>query len=125
VAGTQTDLTTVTVPGTHAANTMFALRFQMQGAVLRARSWAVATEAEPGVWYATATDTSLSDPGSVGVRSVLSSLNTNTLPVSIAYDNLRLVNVQTFTVTRSVNTVVKAHSAGEDLRLAHPTYLAL
>jgi hypothetical protein len=125
VAGTQTDLVSVTVPGTHAANTMFAFRFQMQGAVLRARSWAVATEAEPGVWYATAADTSLSDPGSVGVRSVLSSLNTNTLPVTVAYDNWRLVNVQTFTVTRSIDTVVKAHAVGEDLRLAHPTYLAL
>jgi hypothetical protein len=29
------------------------------------------------------------------------------------------------TVTRSMNGVVKAHSAGEDLRLAYPSYLAL
>ncbi|MFI9154481.1 hypothetical protein [Streptomyces sp. NPDC053367] len=32
---------------------------------------------------------------------------------------------QTFTVTRSVNGVVKAHAAGADVRLATPTYLAL
>jgi hypothetical protein len=32
---------------------------------------------------------------------------------------------QTFTVTRSVNGVVKAHSAGADLSLTDPTYLAL
>lgn len=32
---------------------------------------------------------------------------------------------QTFTVTRSVNGVVKAHSTGEDVRLAQPSYLAV
>lgn len=32
---------------------------------------------------------------------------------------------QTFTVTRSVNTVVKAHLAGADVRLARPTIVAL
>jgi hypothetical protein len=36
-----------------------------------------------------------------------------------------VVNPQKFTVTRSINGVVKAHSAGEDVRLANPTYLAL
>lgn len=124
VAGAQTDLTTVTVPGTHAAGTFFALRFQVQGQVLRARAWPL-TDVEPGVWYATATDSSLSAAGSVGVRSILSSANTNTLPVTATYDNLRLTNVQTLTVTRSINGVVKAHSAGEDVRLASPTILPL
>jgi hypothetical protein len=32
---------------------------------------------------------------------------------------------QTFTITRSVNGVVKAHTAGEDIRLAFPAILAL
>jgi hypothetical protein len=32
---------------------------------------------------------------------------------------------QSFTVTRSVNGVVKSHAAGEDVRLAHPMILAL
>ena len=32
---------------------------------------------------------------------------------------------QTFTITRSVNGVVKAHSAGEDIRLAHPMIISL
>jgi hypothetical protein len=32
---------------------------------------------------------------------------------------------QTFTVTRSINGVVKSHSAGEDVRLAYPTYVSL
>ncbi|MEV5957307.1 hypothetical protein AB0M11_26660 [Streptomyces sp. NPDC051987] len=124
VGGVQTDLASVTVPGTHAANTFFGLRFQVQGATLRARAWPL-TGAEPGAWHATAVDASLTDPGSVGVRSILSSLNTNVLPVTVFYDNLRLVNVQTFTVTRSMNGVIKSHAAGEDIRLAYPTYLAL
>ena len=32
---------------------------------------------------------------------------------------------QTFTVVRSANGVVKAHSAGADVRLARPTYFGL
>ncbi|MGW4670069.1 hypothetical protein [Streptomyces sp. NPDC004324] len=125
VAGVQTDIANLVVPGTHAANTFFGLRFQVQGSMLRARAWPL-TGAEPGVWQATAIDGALTDAGQVGTRSILSSINTNTLPVSVAYDNLRLVNVQTFNnVTRSVNGVVKSHPAGDDVRLAYPTYLAL
>lgn len=119
----QTDLTTATVPGTHAAGTFFVLRFQVQGAVLRAKVWPLG-EVEPD-WQATTTDGTHSTAGSVGVRSVLDSANTNVLPVAFTYDDFQLVNVQTMTVTRSVNGVTKAHSAGEDVRLAYPTYLAL
>lgn len=124
VGGTQTDLVSLTVPGTHAAGTFFVLRFQVQGAVLRAKVWPLA-EVEPGPWQVTATDSVHSAPGSVGVRSVLSSANTNTLPVNYSYDNFQLVNVQTMTVTRSVNGVVKAQTAGEAVSLAHPSYFAL
>jgi hypothetical protein len=124
VGGVQTDLTSVAVPGTHAASTFFVIRFQLQGAVLRARAWPLA-EAEPGVWYATVTDGSHSAAGSVGVRSTLDGLNTNVLPVTVTYDDCQVTNPQTMTVTRSINGVVKSHSAGEDVRLATPTYLAL
>jgi hypothetical protein len=124
VGGTQTDLISGNVNGTHVAGAFWGLRFQVQGAVLRARAWLL-TDAEPGAWHAVTTDSSLSDAGSVGVRSVLSSINSNTLPVTASYDNFKILNAQTFTVTRSINGVAKTHSAGEDIRLANPTYLAL
>lgn len=124
VGGAQSDLVSVPISGTHAAGTFYGVRLQVLGAVLSAKAW-VLTENEPGSWNASVVDFSLSDPGSVGVRSILSSTNTNALPVTASYDNLRLLNVQTMTVTRAINAVSKAHSAGEPLSLAYPTYLAL
>jgi hypothetical protein len=102
---------------------VFTVRFQLRGATLRAKAWA-ATDTEPP-WQLSVTDTGLTAPGSVGVRSTLDSANTNTLPVTFTYDNFQVINPQTFTVTRSINGVVKNHSAGEDLRLANPTVLGL
>ncbi|MGW3144829.1 hypothetical protein ACWDG1_09140 [Streptomyces sp. NPDC001177] len=124
VGGTQTDLTSLVVPGTHAASTFFVLRFQVAGATLRAKCWAL-TETEPGPWQVSVTDSSHSAAGSVGTRSTLDGTNTNVLPVTYTYDNFQLTNVQTLTVTRSINGVVKAQTAGSDVRLATPTYLAL
>ncbi|OXS35376.1 hypothetical protein [Streptomyces sp. XY006] len=123
VGGAQSDLSTTTIPGTHAASTFFTIRFQVKGARLRAKAWAT-SEAEPD-WQSTVTDGSLSTAGSVGVRSVLGSGNTNVLPLTFTYDNFQLTDPQTFTVTRSVNGVVKAHSAGADVRLANPWILPL
>ncbi|MFE2311678.1 hypothetical protein ACFXC8_00505 [Streptomyces sp. NPDC059441] len=122
VGGTQTDLVTVSIPGTHAAGALFTLRFQLQGATLRAKAWPVGSVELD--WQATVTDSSLTGAGQVGVRSTLDSANTNTLPVTYSYDNFQVLNPQTFTVARSVNGVVKPHSAGEDVRLAYPTILA-
>lgn len=124
VGGTQTDLAVVTTPLTHAAGTFYVLRFQVMGTTLQARAWLLG-DVEPPIWYATVTDTALTAAGSVGVRSSLDAGNTNALPVTFEYDNFQLTNPQTFTVTRSVNGVVKSHSAGEDLRLAYPTILAM
>jgi hypothetical protein len=124
VAGVQTDLATVTTELTHAAATYFTLRFRIIGSTLYAKAW-VRGGVEPGAWHATVTDSALSDPGSVGVRSILDGLNTNVLPVVVSVDNFQLTNVQTLTVTRSVNGVSKAQIASEDIRLAYPTPIAL
>jgi hypothetical protein len=51
--------------------------------------------------------------------------NTNALPVAIQFDDDATVNPQRITVTRSVNTVVKAHSAGAAVGLFQPNYLGL
>jgi hypothetical protein len=123
VGGAQSDLSTTTVSGTHAAGTFFTIRLQVKGARLRAKVWATG-EAEPD-WQSTVTDGALSAAGSVGVRSVLGSGNTNTLPLVFTYDNFQLTDPQTLTVTRSVNGVTKAHAAGADVRLATPWILPL
>jgi hypothetical protein len=123
VGGAQSDLSTTTVSGTHAANTFFTLRLQVKGARLRAKVWPTG-EVEPD-WQSTVTDGSLSTAGSVGVRSVLGSGTTNTLPLVFTYDTFQLTDPQTFTVTRSINGVTKSHTAGADVRLANPWILPL
>ncbi|MEV6546433.1 hypothetical protein [Streptomyces sp. NPDC051665] len=124
VGGVQTDLATVTVPGTHVAGTFYRLRFQVIGSVLQAKLWTVGSN-EPQGWHATATDTALTAAASIGTRSILDAANTNTLPVTASHDNFTLLTPQTFTVTRSVNGVVKTHIAGEDLSLHRPLYAAI
>ncbi|MFD8700942.1 hypothetical protein [Kitasatospora purpeofusca] len=106
------------VPGVY-----YRIRFQAQGAVLRAKAW-LATDIETPEWQVTATESSISASGLLGVRSIAAATNTNVGP-SVSYDNLRVVNPQVFTVTRSVNSVVKAHPAGADVRLANPWIIAL
>lgn len=125
VSSVDSQLATLAVPNlTHAATTRYAIRFQLSGSTLRAKAW-LASASEPDGWQITATDTTFAAAGSVGCRSTLTSGNTNALPVVIDFDDLRMLNPQAFTVTRSVNGVAKAQSAGADIRLANPLVLAL
>lgn len=124
VAGSQTDLLSVTLPWTHAIGRVFAVRLLVQGSTIKAKAWPVATTTEPRQWHAETTDTSLTTAGSVGVRTILSSGNTNTNPV-FSYDEFETVRNQKFNVTRSENNVVKAHVTGEDARLAVPSYVQM
>jgi hypothetical protein len=59
------------------------------------------------------------------VRSILSSLSTNTLPVNVSFDDFTVANYQRFTVVRSTNAVSKSHSAGENIGLTRPGVVAL
>jgi hypothetical protein len=120
----ETQLSTFSLPDTYTPGTSWVrIRFQIVGAVLRARAW-LATGIEPGDWQVSAIDSSLSTSAFLGTRSISSSANTNVNPV-VSYDNLRLINPQTFTVTRSINNVVKAQTVSTDVRLAVPSYLDL
>src|SRR5690606_29413007 len=123
VGGTETALGSYTLPLTHVAGTLYRLRFQGQGSALRARAW-LASGQDPYGWHVTATDTDLTAAGSMGVRSISASANTNTNPV-VRYDNFRLLNPQVFTVTRAENGVEKSQSAGTAIQLATPPTVAL
>ncbi|QUI32429.1 poly-gamma-glutamate hydrolase family protein [Streptomyces alfalfae] len=126
VAGAETLLGTTFATGlNHAPGTRFALRFQLSGNTLRARAW-LADGIEPTAWQREVVDTSLTAAGSVGMRSILSSSTTGTLPVIASWADLRTPGgSQAFTVTRSVNGVVKPHSSGATVRLAHPAIASL
>ncbi|HEY5836794.1 hypothetical protein [Streptomyces sp.] len=124
VAGADTQLSTRTTTLTHAAGAMFRMRFQATGSTYRAKTWPAAG-VEPGMWDTTVTDTTITTAGPVGVRSTLNTGNTNTLPVTAAFDDFALLNPQGFTVTRAVNGISKPHAAGAAIELATPMILAL
>lgn len=109
---------------TYAANDVFWLRVRVAGDVVRARAWMDGSP-EPPFWQIerTITDHPIAS-GSVGLSGSGLSGNTNVNP-TVAYDGFEVLDPQTFTVTRSVNGVVKAHSAGADVRLAYPTIIGL
>jgi hypothetical protein len=125
VAGVSTTLRTKTIPGlTHAAASDYRLRFKVQGSWLYAKAW-LSSATEPTQWTDAAWDTAITAAGSFGIRTALTAGNTNTLPVVPQFDADATLHPQTFTVTRSVNTVVKAHSAGDAVGLFQPNYLGL
>lgn len=102
VAGTETLLVQQTTGLTHAANTRFGLRLQVAGSRLRARAW-LASGAQPDTWQLDLTDTSITAAGRVGHRSILSSANTNSLPVTASWDDV--TSYGTAVVERSTDVV--------------------
>jgi hypothetical protein len=120
-----TDLGTYTVPVTHVAGTYVRIRFQGIGSALKAKAWAAADAVEQPGWNIQVTDSTISQAHSIGTRSIRTTGNTNGAAVEIRHDNYRVINPQTLTVTRSVNGVVKAHSAGAPISLAYPTIIDL
>ncbi|MFD5814422.1 hypothetical protein [Streptomyces sp. NPDC127038] len=124
IGGAESVLASSVLSYTYTPGAFFRIRFQGQGARLRAKAWPVADLIETPEWQVTVADGSHSSATSVGTRSILEVGNTNVSPV-VSYDNLAVVNPQTFTVTRSINGVVKAQAAGTDIRLATPTYFSL
>ncbi|MGW2511265.1 poly-gamma-glutamate hydrolase family protein [Streptomyces scopuliridis] len=125
LAGTETSLAGGTVAGlTHAAGARFAIRFQITGSTLRTKAWP-AIQVEPVAWNVETADTSLTAAGQIGMRSLLSTANTNALPVIAAWDDVLVAGPQRFTVTRSVNGIVKPHAVTTGVRLAVPTITAL
>jgi hypothetical protein len=124
VANVGTTIGGVTLSATHVAGTFIRVRFQVKGSALKAKAWP-ATEVEPPTWDIEVTDSSIVLPHSLGTRSIRTTGNTNAASVEIRYDNFAVVNPQKWTVTRSVNGCVKAHTASTDGRLSNPTPLAL
>lgn len=113
-----------TLPNTHVAGTFVRVRFQGIGSSFRAKAY-MASATEPSAWNISGTDTVISSAFSFGTRSIRITGNTNAASVEIQYDNYTVVLPQTFTMTRSINGVTKAQTAGTDIRLAAPTIISL
>lgn len=124
VAGVETQLASFTSGITHVATTFYRVRFQVIGSSLKAKLWNPASSPEPDTWNATATDTDITATASIGMRSFRNTGNTNA-NAQIRFDNVQIINPQRFTLTRSVNGVVKAQAAGEDVNLAVPFIVGL
>ena len=74
----------------------------------------------------TGVDTYVTAPAGAA-KAAIGATMTGTPPATnvLFLDEFFLNTTQTFTVTRSVNGVIKSHSVGEDVRLATPPILAL
>lgn len=108
----------------YAPGDVFEVRVRIIGYRILMRVWPTGT-AEPTVWHIDRTDVSNTHAsGTVGLSAHGGSGNSN-VGVEYRFDNFEVVTPQRMTVTRSVNGVVKAQAAGEDIRLAVPTILAL
>jgi len=124
IAGAVTTVASKTVPGlTHTTTTDFRLRFRVDGPWMYMKIWGGATE--PTQWTLAGWDTQVAAAGHWGVRARANSGNTNALPIAIQVDTDATLHPQLFTVTRSVNSVVKAHAAGASVGLFQPNYLGL
>ncbi|WHX19836.1 poly-gamma-glutamate hydrolase family protein [Streptomyces malaysiensis subsp. malaysiensis] len=126
LAGTETLLATAANTSSliHAADRLFWLRLRIVGSTLQAKIWQDGGS-EPGAWSVTATDTSLTTAGAIGTRSLLSSANTNTLPVVASYADFEQLAPQSFAVIRGAGGISKAHTAGAAVNVAHPAIIAL
>jgi len=131
VAGSFTTIASASNTIPYTPNVPTHVRCLCSGSTLAVKIWADG-DAEPAEYQLTGTDTEFTS-GQVGTHSTLLTSNTNTLPVVVTYDNIRVVSAgitgttspQAFKVVRSVNGVVKSHSSGTAVALFQPVYYAL
>ncbi len=88
VDGSETVLGTASTSLTHAAATPLKARAEASGETIRMRAWQGSTE--PTSWDLSVTDTVLSLPGWVGIRSGVGSGNSNVKPVTFTYDDVQV-----------------------------------
>jgi hypothetical protein len=109
---------------TYTPGSIIEVRMRVIGHRVLARAWATGST-EPVTWHLDQTvSSSTITEGLVGLAASGLTGNTNVSP-EIRFHDWLIETPQRITVTRSVNGVTKAQSAGEDIRLAVPPILAL
>jgi phage replication-related protein YjqB (UPF0714/DUF867 family) len=122
VAGTETLISSTVNTGlTHVAGTQYAVRFRGSDTTLQAKAW-LASDPEPSSWTATVIDTDITTGYRVGVRSILSSANTNPLPVTYSVDDVRTLGPTR--LERSLDATTWDTVAGADALPAPPAALS-
>lgn len=112
------------LPYTYTAGAEFELRVRLIGQRVLMRVWPVGIP-EPARWHHDVTiTTNVITTGQVGTTVSAFAGNTNVNPV-VSCDNFEIVTPQRVTVTRSINTVTKAQTAGTAVALAQPAVVAL
>ncbi|GAA3374742.1 hypothetical protein [Streptomyces racemochromogenes] len=112
--------TSVSTGLTYAAGDQYEARVRLIGHRILMRIWRTGTIEPAGTWQLDRTVTSGTiASGQVGIGGGAFSGNTNATQ-EYRFDNWTVESPQRVSVTRSVNSVVKAQVAGEDVRLAQP-----
>lgn len=114
----------VTLPHTYTAGAEFEIRARLIGHRILARVWRTGA-VEPQRWHCDETVTaSTIDTGQIGTTASAFSGNTNVSP-TCRFDAFEVITPQRATVTRSINTIEKAHAAGTPVSLAQPAPVPL
>lgn len=90
IGGVNTTLTSASLGLTYTANTVYRMRFAVQGGVLSAKVW-LASGPEPAAYQVSIADGDLTSFGDVGVRTLLNAAVSNPLPITFSFDNLVVV----------------------------------
>lgn len=115
---------TVTTPWTYAAGREFYMRSRVDGNVIRGKIWPVGFH-EPKEWNVERTAvTTPNATGDVGLLCFADAGITSASPWS-ATTNFAVTTPQIFTVTRSVNGIIKSHAAATPLSLTTPMRVVL
>jgi hypothetical protein len=93
VAGVTTTIgTNATLPGAYTAGDSFRMHMRVSGPDIWLKAWKVTTPVpEPAPWTTQGSDTAVKTPGQVGVSSIVTTGNTNTLPVVLSFSDYRAI----------------------------------
>lgn len=87
VGNVETQLAFLATGFTYVADAVYTMRFTVQGTQLRAKVW-LASGSEPAAFQVTATDSDLSTPDDLGLRTLTDAGLTNVPPIVFSFDNL-------------------------------------
>lgn len=120
VAGVETELGSLITAQPHVLGHTYGVRLYIRGTAIKAQFWdSILPQATDRKWDIQVTDSDITTGTAFGMRSIVSSANTNVAPV-IAYSYPRNLYPQRFIVDRSVNGVVKALPIGADVNVDKP-----
>lgn len=110
---------------TYEPGQRFRVRTRIWGQRVLARLWHDDGRPEPGYWQLDRTvETDPLAAGRVGVAAYAYTDNTND-DVRLTFEQLEILNPQTVTVRRAVNSITASHDEGARVALANPTVIAL